>query len=264
MPLSVLETGKIFLSSLILILFLQFLLWILSLRIKNAAIVDVFWGIGFVILSWIGFYYSEHEYRYLLPLLVTIWGLRLSYHIAKRTRGAPEDRRYKAMRQAHPKFVWWSLIWIFLFQGLLIFFIGLPLLFWSLGKDTYHYLMFFGFLIWCVGFGFESIGDWQLSQFKNNPTNKGKVLNTGLWRYTRHPNYFGDSVVWFGFCILTVSVLGLYYSFLIYSPIVMTIFLLRISGVALLEKDIAERRPDYARYIQETSAFFPRRPRRKS
>jgi steroid 5-alpha reductase family enzyme len=248
-----------------LILGVMTLLWLVSLRLENASIVDIFWGTGFVIANWLYFALTPEGFllrKLLISTLVTIWGLRLSIHILLRNWGKPEDFRYQNWRkEAGSKWVWLSFFRVFLLQGILLWLISAPLLAAQSGVLPGSLTVFdaLGIVVWLIGFFFESMGDFQLARFKTNPANKGKVLNTGVWRYTRHPNYFGDSAQWWGFYLVAVSA-GSWWT--LFSPIIMTIFLLRVSGVALLEKTL-ETRPGYKEYIEQTSPFIPWWPRRK-
>ena len=254
----------IYLTGLGVILMLMTLLWLLSLRLKNSSIVDIFWGTGFVIAGWLFFVLTPDGYivrKLLISSLVTIWGLRLSIHILLRNWGKPEDFRYQKWRQESGARWWWqSYFKVFMLQGVLLWIISAPLLAaqFSPLPARLTALDFLAVLIWLVGFFFESAGDLQLSQFKAKPENKGKVLNSGVWRYTRHPNYFGDSAQWWGYFLIAAAAGGWW---TIFSPVIMTLFLLRVSGVALLEKTL-ETRPGYKEYIETTSPFVPWFPRK--
>lgn len=247
------------------ILVLMLLLWLLSLLLKNASIVDIFWGAGFVIANWIYFALTPEGYlprKLLIGALVTIWGLRLSIHILRRNWGKPEDFRYQKWRSENGKrWWWWSFFQVFLLQGALMWIISLPLLAaqYRAFPDRLTVLDFLGVFVWLIGFFFEAVGDYQLAHFKAKSENKGKVMNIGVWRYTRHPNYFGDSAQWWGYYLLAASAGGWW---TIVSPVLMTLFLLRVSGVALLEKTM-QSRPGYQEYIETTSAFIPWFPRRR-
>jgi len=247
------------------ILGLVTILWLVSLVLKNSSIVDIFWGTGFVIANWVYFALSPDGFplrRWLLGILVTIWGLRLSLYILRRNWGKPEDFRYQKWREESGKRWWWkSLFQVFLLQGLLLWLISTPLLAAHRSASPAHLILLdiIGLLLWVVGFFFESAGDFQLSRFKANPTNKGKILDSGVWRYTRHPNYFGDSAQWWGYYLIAAAAGGWW---TVFSPVLMTFLLLRVSGVALLEKTL-ETRPVYQEYAQKTSAFIPWFPRKK-
>jgi steroid 5-alpha reductase family enzyme len=239
-------------------------LWLLSLALRNASIVDVFWGLGFVILAFV-FLAAADGYtgrKALVTALVAIWGLRLSLHIARRNRGHGEDYRYvEFRRRAGPKWWWFSLFQVFLLQGLLMWLIAMPVLAAQhyRSPDELTAIDLAGALVWATGFFFESVGDLQLERFKADPANAGKVMRGGLWRYTRHPNYFGDATVWWGlFVVAAATGDGLW---TVFSPIVMTTLLLRVSGVALLERRQTKAKPEYADYVANTSAFIPWFPR---
>lgn len=241
------------------------LLWLLSLKLHDVSIVDIFWGLGFVLTAWIyRFQGPEPTPRQLLVLgLVTLWGVRLAVYIAWRNRGHGEDYRYLKMRENHgPSFAWKSLFIVFYLQGALVLLIGLPHLFLQVPAPPtgWRWSDAVGLLLFLVGIFFETVGDWQMARFKADPSHKGKVLDRGLWRYTRHPNYFGDAMVWWGFYAFALAAPG--GAWTLPCPVIMTFFLLKVSGVALLEKTISERRPQYREYIERTPAFFPWFPRR--
>lgn len=242
-------------------------LWALSMWLRNASIVDVFWGAGFVLIGWstLGQHQLGHgatERGTLLTALVTVWGLRLTAYLMWRNWGAPEDFRYQAMREKHgARFPWVSLGTVFMLQGVLMWWVSLPVQVGSHGEAPLSWLDGVGVALWAVGLIFEAVGDLQLARFKADPANRGRVMDRGLWRFTRHPNYFGDFCVWWGVYLIAASspigwtTLG--------SPLVMSVLLLKVSGVALLERGITARRPEYADYIERTSAFFPWPPQAK-
>jgi len=251
------------LTNLAIVLGLMFCLWVISLPIKNASIVDIFWGIGFVVIAWSSVALAgAGPWRAIaLSLAVTLWGLRLAGYLAWRNSGKGEDHRYAEMRERRPGRFWiWSLPAVFLLQGLLMWLVALPLQVTPLSGQPLGGLDVLGFALWATGWLFESVGDWQLARFKAQPENRGRVLQQGLWRYTRHPNYFGDFLVWWGFFLLAAGA-GAWWT--VISPLVMSLLLVRVSGVALLEKSISQRRPEYADYIRRTSAFIPWPPREK-
>lgn len=239
-------------------------LWLLSLRLKDASIVDIFWGTGFVITTWIFFLLTPDGFlprKLLVVILTSIWGLRLSIYIFLRNRGRGEDFRYQKWRQESGHNWWWySFFKVFALQGFLMWLISIPLLTAQVSStvQTFTWLDILGAVAWVVGFIFEAGGDWQLSRFKTNPENKGKVLNRGLWRYTRHPNYFGDAAQWWGFFLIAAAAGG-YWT--IYSPILMTLLLRNVSGVSMLERTLKDTKPGYKEYIENTNAFFPWFPR---
>ncbi|MHB9032212.1 MAG: DUF1295 domain-containing protein [Anaerolineae bacterium] len=250
--------------SLVVIQGIMLIIWLLSLALKNASIVDIFWGTGFVIVMWLYFALTPDGYlvrKLLIAGMVTTWGLRLSIHILLRNAGKPEDFRYQKWRaEAGARWWWQSFFKVFALQGLLMWIISLPLLGAQAGQTARLTILdFLGVLVWGIGFFFEAVGDYQLAKFKADPGNKGRVMARGVWRFTRHPNYFGDAAQWWGFYLLAASAGG-WWS--VFSPLLMTILLLRVSGVALLEKTL-ETRPGYREYAAGTSAFVPWFPRTK-
>jgi steroid 5-alpha reductase family enzyme len=242
---------------------LMLVLWIVSLRIRDASIVDPFWGFGFAMVGWVAFAASDGDdgRRLLLAVLVSLWGLRLFGYLTWRNRGKGEDFRYAAMRDKHgERFGLVSLGTVFGLQGVLMLVVSLPVQLGQVPDDPgLGWIALAGAALWAVGLAFETIGDLQLARFKADPANRGKVLDRGLWRYTRHPNYFGDFLVWWGLWVVAAE--AGWPALTIIGPIVMSILLMRVSGVTLLERDIATRRPGYAEYVRRTSAFFPRPPR---
>jgi len=242
------------------------LVWLVSLLVKDASIVDIIWGFGFVVVAATSAAVGEgfSDRRYLLLCLVGVWGLRLSGYLAWRNLGHGEDYRYVAMRKKFGDSFWWiSFFQVFLLQGVLMWVVSLPVQLSATAEtpDSFGPLAFAGIALWMVGLVFETVGDAQLAAFKADPDNKGKVMDRGLWRFTRHPNYFGDFCIWWGvFLVAAETVPGRYG---VIGPLVMSFLLLRVSGVAMLEKTIGKRRPGYAEYIARTSAFFPRPPKRR-
>jgi steroid 5-alpha reductase family enzyme len=247
------------------VLGLMALLWVLSLLLRNSSIVDPFWGTGFVIVNWLYFALTPDGFaarKWLIAVLVTIWGLRLSIHLLRRNWRAGEDFRYRKWREENGARWWWmSFLRVFMLQGVLLWIISAPLLAAQIRPIPDHLtvLDWIGVVVWAVGFFFEAMGDLQLTRFKANPANKGKVLNTGVWHYTRHPNYFGDATQWWGYYLIATAGGGFW---TIWSPILMTVMLLRVSGVALLEKTLTTTKPGYKEYVESTSAFVPWLPRK--
>ena len=234
------------------------LVWLLSLAKKDSGIMDVFWGLGFILLAvvYVFLHNSFSNHSVVLLILVLIWGLRLSIHIGIRNSGNPEDARYAAWRKANGKKWWWfSYFKVFLLQGAVMWIVALPLLAGFNNGDSLNLLDISGIILWLIGFGFEAVGDWQLRKFKKEPANKGKVFNRGLWAYTRHPNYFGEAVLWWGFALIAFS--GQYW-WIIISPILMTYLLVRVSGVKMLDELMSGRSTDYKEYIKTTNAFIPK------
>jgi steroid 5-alpha reductase family enzyme len=239
-----------------------FVLWLISVVMKDASIVDPFWGAAFVLVSWVAFGQADDPgtRQTIVPVLVTIWGLRLSAFLTVRNLGHGEDYRYQAMRRRWGRwFPFISLGTVFMLQATLMWIVSLPTQVTMTASDGLGWLAVIGIALWFVGLAFETLGDWQLARFKRDPSNVRKVMDRGLWRYTRHPNYFGDFCVWWG--IFFVALTGVSMAWTVIGPILMSTLLVRVSGVALLEKTISKRRPGYEEYIRTTSAFFPRRPR---
>ena len=240
------------------------LLWVVGVIVKNVSIVDLFWGFGFVMIS--GFYFLKTDgfelRKIIILILVAVWGLRLSFYLAWRNIGEGEDYRYKEFRKKYGSRYWWvSFFQTFLLQGFLMWLISAPLLGAQYyGRDNSIGVMdCIGFFFWITGFIFETAGDLQLARFKSDPANKNKVMDKGLWHYTRHPNYFGDTMVWWGFgflCFATGSYLPVLGSFL------MTVLIIKVSGVSLLEKSLKVRKPQYKDYIEKTSSFIPWIPKK--
>ncbi|MCY3585268.1 MAG: DUF1295 domain-containing protein [Acidimicrobiaceae bacterium] len=242
---------------------LMLICWLVSLRLEDASIVDPLWPVVFVAIAW-GLWLSSSGgggRKLMLAAMVTLWGLRLGIHLALRKRGEPEDYRYAGMRHRWQPFALWSLVIVFGLQALLATVVSLPLQA-VLGTDqnaAVGWLDWLGAAVWVVGFIFETVADRQLARFRAAEAGRGKVMNRGLWRYSRHPNYFGDFLVWWGIYLVAAAA-GAWWT--IIGPTVMTVLLVRISGVALLERTIGDRRPGYADYAARTSAFIPLPPRR--
>jgi steroid 5-alpha reductase family enzyme len=237
------------------------MLWLLSLVLRNAGIVDVFWGPGFVVLG--VFYLSTTPApataRALLVFaLATIWAIRLALHIGVRNAGAGEDFRYRAWReQAGPSFWWVSLLKVFLLQAAVLWIVSSPLAL-AQGEGPAAQLGaldLVGLTLFVAGFLVEAVADWQLARFKRDPDNAGRILRTGLWSRSRHPNYFGEAVLWWGLGLLSLPAGG---ALSLIGPALLTFSLLRVSGVAMLDAALVYRRPGYADYIRSTPAFFPR------
>ena len=256
---------QIYIQAFLVIMIMMTTLWIVSVLIKNVSIVDLFWGLGFVLTG--GFYFLKTDgsepRKIILLLLVTIWGLRLSLYLIWRNLGKGEDFRYSQFRKNYgEKRYWWlSFFQTFLLQGLLMWLISAPLL-----GAQYHrtdnplgIFDFAGIALWIIGFIFEAGGDFQLALFKSDPSNKGKVMDKGFWHYTRHPNYFGDSAVWWGFGLICIAS-GNYLPAL--GSVLMTALIIKVSGVALLEKTLKEDKPQYMEYIEKTSSFIPWFPKK--
>lgn len=232
-------------------------LWAWSVRRVDVSIVDLFWGPGFAIVAWVtlGVTGADGPRSALVVGLVTLWALRLGVYLTWRNHGQPEDFRYQTIRKNHNPGFWWKSAYIvFGAQGALIFVVSAPVqAAITAPGPALGVLDALGVALWAVGLFFETVGDAQLARFKADPANKGQVMDRGLWRYSRHPNYFGDFCVWWGLYLIAASAAP----WTVFAPLIMTGLLLKVSGVALLERTITERRPAYAEYIRRTSAFFP-------
>lgn len=256
---------NLFFEGMLLIISLLTILWLISVFIKNVSIVDIFWGMGFLFINLYYFLASDEFYtrKIILLVLVTLWALRLSIYLAWRNIGKGEDYRYQEFRKKYgeERYWWVSFFQVFLLQGILIVLVSLPLLAtnFETQNDYLNLFDYLAILFWVIGFIFESVGDYQLSKFKMNPNNRGKVLNTGLWKYTRHPNYFGDTMVWWAYAILSIASQN-YWSFI--GSIIMTLLILKVSGVALLEKSLKDKKLEYLEYIRKTNSFFPWFPKK--
>lgn len=239
--------------------------WSVSLLRRDASIVDIAWGLGFVLVAWAAKFVTgaSGSGNWLLLLMVTVWGLRLTGYLAKRNLGKGEDFRYRAMRRKHgERFAIVSLYTVFGLQGALMILVSLPV---SLGqRDTdagAGFVVLLGFVVWAVGMYFEAVGDAQLARFKRDPRNADQIMDQGLWGLTRHPNYFGDALVWWGLAIVGSSQGAGIWAFL--GAAVMTVLLVRVSGAAMLDRLLAKRKPGYAEYMARTSGFIPL-PRRSA
>lgn len=249
----------------ILLIFIYFLLFfIVGTAIRNNSIVDMGWGIGFVLVAWFVFLlHGPHSLpQIIITGLVSVWGLRLFYHIMKRNLGKPEDFRYAKWREEWGKWlIPRSFLQVYMLQGFFMYIISLSV---SLPKDAGNFystpLMVAGLVIWITGFFFEAVGDYQLKVFLADSSNRGKIMNRGLWNYTRHPNYFGEATMWWGIFLLALS--GGASLLAVLSPLTITGLLLFVSGVPLLEKAMADK-PGYAEYAARTSIFVPWFPKKK-
>jgi steroid 5-alpha reductase family enzyme len=242
---------------------LAVLAWALSLRKDNVSIIDSFWPL--LILT------GGLSYALTVPqmgprtavviALLSLWAVRLSVHITWRHWNQPEDGRYKAIRARNePYFRWKSLVTVFALQAVLAWIVSLPLYGAVTNLRPWNWIDTLGACVAVGGALYEAVADWQLARFLDASDNKGKVMDSGLWRNSRHPNYFGEFCVWWGFYLLALSADAWW---TIVSPLLMTVLLLKVSGVALQEKDMADRRPGYREYTARTNAFFPGRRRPK-
>lgn len=239
-------------------------LWAISLAIRDSSIVDIWWGAGFVLLAWTAMAIGGGVpgSGWLVSVLVTLWGLRLTVHLARRNIGKGEDPRYTAMREkAGDSWPLRSLFQVFWLQGLIMWIVCLPVLATIVSDAEPDSLLdIVGVAVFAVGLTFETVGDWQLERFKADPANRGKVMDRGLWAWTRHPNYFGDATVWWGLWLIALSA-GAWWTFI--GPALINFMLVRVSGKSLLEKGMARTRPGYAEYVERTSGFLPRPPKRR-
>jgi len=240
---------------------LAFCAWLLSLRKNDVSIVDSFWpllilmgGATYALVS-----PQTGPRTTVVITLLALWAARLAAHITWRHWNQPEDRRYQAIRARNqPHFRWKSLVLVFALQSILAWVVSLSILSAIMNTRPWNWLDILGACLVVGGALFEAVADWQLARFKDAKGHHGQVMDQGLWRYSRHPNYFGEFCVWWGFYLLALSAQGWW---AIASPVLMTVLLLRVSGVALQEKDIAERRPGYIDYMARTNTFFPGRQR---
>ncbi|HTX46838.1 MAG TPA: DUF1295 domain-containing protein [Solirubrobacteraceae bacterium] len=243
---------------------LMLALWLLSIRLADVSIVDPVWGPAFVLVAVVAAVAGRGDpgRRWLVAGLTAAWGLRLgSYLVRRKLAEREEDRRYARMRRAKGnRFVLWSLWAIFGLQGLLVLIVSLPITASSVRGAAVGPAMIPGLVLFAIGLGFEAIGDEQLRRFKADPANRGQVMDRGLWHYTRHPNYFGDVCVWWGIWLVALPAGDTWWAAI--GPGLMTFLLVRVSGKAMLERDIGKRRPGYAKYIECTSGFFPLPPKR--
>jgi steroid 5-alpha reductase family enzyme len=239
--------------------------WLASLPGRNVTVVDSLWGLGFVLIAWVSFALAggDEGRRWLVTALTTLWGMRLCVHLSIRNWGKGEDPRYGKWRAAAGKRFWIvSLFKVFWLQALFQWVISLVVQVPQLSPLPAHLTLLdgLGAAVWLVGFVFESVADWQLFRFKSDPQNSGKVMDRGLWRYSRHPNYFGESLIWWGLFLIAFGVPGGWWT--VASPVIVTLVLLKMTGVPLTEATTMERRPGYRDYMRRTSMFIPWPPRK--
>ncbi len=239
------------------------LMYLLALRLKDNSIVDIGWGVGFIIVALATLISSGTFFpkQLLITAIIIAWGLRLAVYIFMRNNGRGEDYRYRQWREEWGKTIYWrSYLQVFMLQGVIMFIVALPVMqINSSSSSELSMIDILGFVVWLTGFLFESIGDTQMMRFKNNPSNKGKIMRSGLWKYTRHPNYFGEALLWWGIFIIAASTGNVFLSLV--SPLLLTFLLLRVSGVAMLEKKYTGN-AEYDEYIRTTSSFIPMIPRK--
>ena len=236
--------------------------WVASVRQRDASLVDRTWSllVAAPAVAYAAVLDPPWNLRTVgMAVLLAAWALRLAAHVTRRNQGHGEDRRYQAIRARNePHFAFKSLYLVFGLQAVLAWLVSAPLL----GVFTYDRstagLDLVGLGIVAAGIAIEAVADAQLARFKSDPASRGRVMDRGLWRWSRHPNYFGEFCVWWGFFLMALPMAA----WSVVSPLLMSVLLLKVSGVALLEKDIGERRPAYRDYVRRTSAFFPWPPRR--
>lgn len=236
-------------------------IFLLALALEDNSIVDIFYGTAFLVGCWGAYLYSDshHPRQWLLLGMVSVWGIRLAVHLFFRKKGKGEDFRYRKWREEWGKtFVWRSFLQIFLLQGLIVVLVAKPVLLVIANPDgPLGWLDLAGVAVWLFGFSFEAIGDWQLAVFKSDPDNEGRIMRYGLWRYTRHPNYFGEATLWWGVFLIGLSapygIVGLI------SPVLIAFLLLKVSGIPMLEKKY-DGNPEFEEYRSKTNAFFPGPP----
>ncbi len=245
--------------TLAIVLFVYMTLWfVVSLIKKRNDVADIGWGLGFILLAWVSYYISpEPGLRGLIvSILISIWGLRLASHIYLRNKGKTEDYRYKAWREEWGKYFFIrSYLQVYLLQGFLLFLIVMPaLLINNKPNEALDIYFYVGAIIWAIGFFFEAVGDMQLAKFLKDANNKGKLMQGGLWAYTRHPNYFGEVLGWWGIWIISIGASGAIVGLI--GPLTITLLILKVSGIPMLERKMKEH-PDFAEYSRKTSMFIP-------
>lgn len=243
------------------VLILVTFVWGVSVQMKDVSIVDRIWGFLFVVQAWTLFIatdVSRHWTQWVFLACISIWGLRLTWYIQSRNKGHGEDKRYQVMRAKRPEIFWiYSYPMIFLFQAGISLVVGLPI--WHFFKYNHEpsvIVVVLASVVWFIGFYFEAMGDHQLTVFKANPANKGKIMDQGLWALTRHPNYFGDALMWWGIGLFCLGTDQIWWAFL--GPLTMTLVIRYFSGVTLLDAQMSKERPGYKEYMEKTPAFIPR------
>jgi steroid 5-alpha reductase family enzyme len=253
----------VFLGAAVALLLTMNAMFVIGMRAGDNSLVDIAYGPAFV-LACLGGWFAGGSQMHARPLLMlcllALWATRLGLHIGLRHRGRGEDFRYRSFRDSWGEtFVWRSFLQIYMLQGLVIFFVASPVLLAIAGPgEEVAWIDALGVLLFVLGFAFEAVGDWQLSRFRKNPASKGRIMTAGLWRYTRHPNYFGEAVLWWGFFFLGLG--AEYGLFGLISPLLIAFLLLKVSGIPMLEEKYAGR-PDFEAYKNATSPFFPWPPR---
>ena len=258
------NTGWIWLASLPALAALAVTAWVVCTVRRNVGLVDIFWSLFFLLAA--GLYAAVSSppgpRTALVLVVVAVWALRLAAHLAARNWNAPEDRRYQAIRaRIQPNFEGKSLYLVFGLQALLAWIVSAPLAAAIASSAPLNAIDIAGGLLAGLGIAYEAVADAQLSRFRRDPASTGRVLDHGLWRWSRHPNYFGEACVWWGLYLVATAGGG---TWTVFAPLLMTVLLLRVSGVTLLERDIGERRPAYRDYVARTSAFVPWPPRSRA
>jgi steroid 5-alpha reductase family enzyme len=259
------DIPTLMISNYLAVLAMMLIGWVVSLIYRNVTIVDSLWGLGFVIIAWLT-YSMAGGYpgrKLLISLLVTLWGLRLVLHLSRRNWGHGEDPRYASWRQKSGERFWLvSLFKVFILQSVFLWAISLALQWGQMSPKPSEliWLDYAGLGLWAIGFFFEAVGDWQLARFKADPAQAGRVMDQGLWAYSRHPNYFGETLIWWGIFVITLATPSSWWT--IVSPIIITTVLLKMTGVTLMEKAIVHTRPKYRDYIRRTNAFIPWFPKK--
>ena len=260
------EFFRLALANLALIAVMMVALWALSVAIRDSSIADIFWGIGLAITAWFTWAIGDGvaERQQLVLTLITLWALRIALYIGWRNRGG-EDPRYAHLRRyvtdRGGNYALHSLIHVYLQQGFFMWLVSLVLIF-AISSDSptgLGPLAWAGTALWCIGLFFETVGDWQLSRFRANPDNAGRVMDRGLWRYTRHPNYFGEACVWVG--LFAIAMENPAAIITVVSPAMMLWVLMGPLGKGLLERRMAKKRPEFVEYARRTSGFFPLPPK---
>ena len=252
----------LFLLGLMSAIALMSFVWIWSVPLRDASLVDRFWGLGFVVVALVWWLLSGMPATAWVVLVpVILWGLRLSAHITWRNWGHGEDARYTEMREDRSDYTFAvrSLVTIFWLQGVLVAVIALPMLASVQGGEPVWALIWLGWAIWLFGFLYESVADWQLARFKSDPANRGRVMDQGLWHFSRHPNYFGEIVLWLGYGLIGLAFGGWW---ALPSVALMIFLILRVSGVSLLDRRMTESRPGYREYAERTNVLIPGPPRK--
>jgi steroid 5-alpha reductase family enzyme len=245
----------------IIVLFIYFnIFFLIGQYKKNNAVVDIAWGLGFVLVAWFTFMLSSMTIiNYVITIIVSLWGLRLGYYLFKRNWNKAEDYRYVEMRKSWLKYpLLQAYLKVYMLQMLLMYIISLSIIFINNSNSNLGLLAYLGIFVWIIGYFFEVVGDYQLKKFVSNPLNKGHIMKTGLWKYTRHPNYFGEAVMWWGIYLLALNAGGY---LTIISPLLINFLLVFVSGVPLLEKKYKDN-IEFQEYAKVTSIFIPMPPKR--